>query len=130
MGVQWIYGLDRLRSLLADRQAREGPACGLEFVDPPQSPFLPGYTTGRHSPYGEVGFQFGAKHQQPIAMHPQVSQADRRLHGESIEAAMHGLRVCCNCMHSPKPITPDSIQHEVVDACTQARIHAHITDDQ
>jgi hypothetical protein len=53
MGVQWIYSLERLEDLLAARREAEGPAAGLEFYEPPQSPFLPGYATGRHSPYGE-----------------------------------------------------------------------------
>ena len=53
MGVQWIYNVDQLSDLLATRRSKEGPGAGLEFLDPPQSPFLPGYAAGRHSPYGE-----------------------------------------------------------------------------
>jgi hypothetical protein len=33
--------------------AAAGAAVGLEFYDPVQSSFLPMYTTGRNSPYGE-----------------------------------------------------------------------------
>lgn len=29
------------------------PPVGLEFMDPPRSPFLPQYSVGRASPYGE-----------------------------------------------------------------------------
>lgn len=56
MGVQWIYDVTRLQALLQERRAKEGLSekqAGLEFMDPPQSPFLPGYSTGRNSPYGE-----------------------------------------------------------------------------
>ncbi|KAI8470947.1 MAG: ADP-ribosylation/Crystallin J1 [Monoraphidium minutum] len=52
-GVQWIYSLETLDALLAARRGAEGPAAGLAFLDPPQSPFLPGYGVGRASPYGE-----------------------------------------------------------------------------
>lgn len=69
MGVQWIYSLEKLEELLVARLGRSNASggllraqdaegsfqvgAGLEFFEPPQSPFLPGYTTGRHSPYGE-----------------------------------------------------------------------------
>jgi len=48
MGVQWLYDVERLGDLLAAKRSQEGPDAGLEFFEPPQSPFLPGYTTGRH----------------------------------------------------------------------------------
>jgi hypothetical protein len=38
---------------LAAQGSSPGSSVGLEFLDPPQSPFLPQYVSGRHSPYGE-----------------------------------------------------------------------------
>lgn len=52
MGVQWIYDLDKLGALLAARREAEGADAGLEFYEPPQSPFF-SYASGRSSPYGE-----------------------------------------------------------------------------
>ncbi|KAF6260730.1 ADP-ribosylation/Crystallin J1 [Scenedesmus sp. NREL 46B-D3] len=56
--VQWIYDVQQLQQLQQQRQQAAGGApaaglVGLEFYDPVQSSFLPMYTTGRNSPYGE-----------------------------------------------------------------------------
>eukprot|EP00775_Hariotina_reticulata_P011315 gene11315-11465_t len=57
--VQWIYDLGTLKRLLEQRQQGvNGAICGplslgLEFYEPVQSPFLPQYSCGRNSPYGE-----------------------------------------------------------------------------
>ncbi|WIA13004.1 hypothetical protein OEZ85_006614 [Tetradesmus obliquus] len=58
--VQWIYDVAKLQQLLQQRQqatngtpAAAADSVGLEFFDPVQSSFLPMYTTGRNSPYGE-----------------------------------------------------------------------------
>lgn len=58
MGVHWVYDpkeLDRLfdlrKSVLAGKQEGKGEV-GLDFFEPPQSPFF-SYESGRASPYGE-----------------------------------------------------------------------------
>ncbi len=62
MGVHWVYDLDVLQALADERSASHRqaststststPEVGLEFTDPPRSPFYR-YASGRNSPYGE-----------------------------------------------------------------------------
>jgi hypothetical protein len=42
-----------LQASIDSAAAAAGASVGLEFYDPVQSSFLPMYTTGRNSPYGE-----------------------------------------------------------------------------
>lgn len=56
MGVHWVYNPQDLDRLLQERRKKtdddDDDDIGLEFYDPPQSPYF-SYASGRASPYGE-----------------------------------------------------------------------------
>lgn len=55
MGVHWVYDikeLDRLFDLRQSAEAAGQSEVGLDYFEPPQSPFF-SYENGRASPYGE-----------------------------------------------------------------------------
>eukprot|EP00798_Chlamydomonas_sp_ICE-L_P026219 gene26219-11951_t len=65
-GVHWIYDMEAVGKLLDVRrqEAQEGMAYGLEFMDPPQSPFYE-YGVGRSSPYGVSSETAGGNYNPP-----------------------------------------------------------------
>lgn len=72
MGVHWVYDpkeLDRLYGVRQSMLSAEAEEVGLDFFQPPQSPFF-SYESGRASPYGEQTLALLASLVDQQGLHP------------------------------------------------------------